>query len=98
MRRVIDAAIRVLMVFLAVFSVVLAARLVLVFFGTNLEMFPLRPFILSFAKSVTITFVSKGEFKTPYQGVFELNTVFTLLLFLLLEPVLEKVRRVVGGL
>jgi hypothetical protein len=98
MRTIIDAVIRVLMVLLAIFSVVLAARLVLVFFGANLETFPLRSFILSFARSVTITFVSKGEFKTPYQGVFELNTVFTLLLFLLLEPALEKIRRVVGGL
>ena len=97
MRQVIEALIRVLMVALAIFSIVLTARLVIVFFGPYLQTFPLRDFILSFAKSVTITFVEKGSFGTPYKGTFELNTVFTLLLFLLLEPVLEKLRRLVEG-
>lgn len=89
---------RVLLVVLAVFSVVLTARLIIIFFGVYLKTFPLRLLILNLAKGVTISFVEGGRIKTPYkEGFFELNTVFTLLLFLLLEPALERVRRSVLG-
>ncbi len=79
---------------LAIFSVLLTARLVLVFFGPILKQFPFYLLILNLARMVTISFLKVKDIKTPYGGFFEMNTLFTLLFFLFLEPLVERWRRI----
>jgi hypothetical protein len=92
-RQLILVFLKMLLAILAFFAVILTAHLVIVYFGPNLKFFPFRLLIKSLAESVTINFTRQSRVKTPYSGYFDLNTLFTLLFYLLLEPVVEKLRR-----
>ncbi len=92
-RQILLVFLRILLGILAFFAVILTARLVIVYFGPNLKFFPFRLLILSLGESVTINFTKDALIKTPYKGFFDLNTLFTLLFYLLLEPIIEKIRR-----
>jgi hypothetical protein len=95
LRKVMLVLLRIILICLAVFSVFLTARLVIVFFGTALEENPLSRLALGLGRVVTIRFLNQPDIQTPYGGYFELNTCFTLLFYLLLEPVGERIRRAV---
>lgn len=92
-RQVLIVFLRLLLGMLAFFAVVLTAHIVIVYFGPNLKFFPFRLLIKSLAESVTINFTRHGRIKTPYNGYFDMNALFTLLFYLLLEPAIEKIRR-----
>lgn len=92
-RQLVLVFLKIVLAMLVFFSVVLTAHLVIVYFGPSLKFFPFRLLIKSLAESVTINFVKQAQIKTPYGGSFDLNALFTLLFYLLLEPVVERLRR-----
>ena len=95
LRKVLLVLIRIALICFAVFSVFLTARLVLVFFGTTLEEIPMSKLVLGLGRVVTIKFLNQPDIQTPYGGFFEVNTCFTLLFYLFLAPVGERVRRAI---
>lgn len=92
-RQFILVSLKILLGVLAFFAVVLTAHIVIVYFGPSLKFFPFRLLIKSLAESVKIDFTRQAKIKTPYGGYFDMNALFTLLFYLLLEPVVEKIRR-----
>lgn len=84
---------RIILFVFAFLTLLLTARIVISFFGPSLDDVALVPTINAIAKGISIDFPKASAVKTPYEGVFELDTVFTLLLFLLLEAVLGGVKR-----
>ncbi len=92
-RQLLVVFLKIILGVLAFFAVVLTAHIVIVYFGPNLKFFPFRLLIKSLAESVTIDFTKQAKIKTPYNGYFDMNALFTLLFYLLLEPIIEKIRR-----
>lgn len=84
---------RALLFIFAIISLLLTARIVIKFFGPSLKDIPLASTINAIAKGVAIDFPKIGDIKTPYEGTFELDTVFSLLFFLFLEAIFGATRR-----
>ncbi len=92
-RKFIIIFLKILLGILAFFSVILTAHILIVYFGPSLRFFPFRLLINTLAESVKIDFTKQAKIKTPYEGYFDMNSLFTLLFYLLLEPIIEKIRR-----
>jgi hypothetical protein len=84
---------RILLLVFAVVSLLLTARIVIRFFGPSLKDVPGVSAINAIAKGVSIDFPKVSDISTPYGGKFELDTVFSLLLYLLLEALFGGIRR-----
>lgn len=84
---------RILLFVFAIVSLLLTARIVIRFFGPSLKDVPGVSAINAIARGVAIDFPKVGNVKTPYDGVFELDTVFSLLVFLFLEALFGALRR-----